>query len=125
MQKQGRITASCGQTYAEETLNVLPSEPMPDSSPATFKVLASFTAFGVGYVLVGDALTGEINPGDYLLLPVNGQLQPQTIIEVESVDRVTDGTTHTGLVILYGTEEELRDLKALELTGQVLNIFPA
>ncbi len=98
---------------------------MPDSSPATFKVLASFTAFGVGYVLVGDALTGEINPGDYLLLPVNGQLQPQTIIEVESVDRVTDGTTHTGLVILYGTEEELRDLKALELTGQVLNIFPA
>lgn len=98
---------------------------MPAPAAATFKVLTSFTVFGVGYVLVGDRLTGEIYPGDYLQLPDGSQFQPLVITGVESVDRVTEGTTHTGLIIPYGTEEELGALKALELTGQVLNVLPA
>ncbi len=98
---------------------------MPAPLAVTFKVLTSFTVFGMEYVLVGDTLTGEIHSGDYLQLPVNGQLQPKVIIEVEPVDWVTKGTTHTGLIIPYGTEEELGVLKVLELTGQVLTVLPA
>lgn len=78
--------------------------------------------FGVGYVLVGDPLAGRIRPGDFLQLSVNGQPQSYPILEVEPVDRVTEGTMHTGLIIPYGTEEELDALKALELTGQVVSI---
>ncbi len=92
---------------------------------ALFKVLASFTVFGIGYILVGDRLEGEIHPGDQVELLVNGQLEFYLIIEVESVDRATESTRHTGLVIPYGSEEELEGLKRLELAGQVLRIVAA
>lgn len=79
--------------------------------------------FGVGYVLVGDLVAGQIRPGHYLQLLLNGQPQSYLILEVEPVDRVTEGTSHTGLIIPYGTEEEAEALKALTLAGEVVNVI--
>ena len=92
---------------------------------ATFRVLTSFTVFGVGYVLVGDALTGRISPGDHVQLPLDDGPASYLIIDVEAVDRVTEGTTHTGLILPYDAESELAALKELDLTGQVLQIVTA
>jgi hypothetical protein len=89
---------------------------------ATFKVLTSFTVFGVGYVLVGDVLAGQVRAGDHVQLPLGGSLAAYPILDVEAVDRVTEGTAHTGLILPYDAETELAALKELELTGQVLSI---
>jgi hypothetical protein len=78
--------------------------------------------FGFGYVLVGDVLAGQVRPGDHVQLPLGGGLASYPILDVETVDRVTEGTTHTGLILPYDAETELAALKALELTGQVLLI---
>ncbi len=92
---------------------------------ATFKVLTSFTVFGVGYVLVGDVLTGQVHAGDCVQLPLGNGPVLYPIIDVETVDRPTEGTTHTGLILPYNAETELAALKALELAGQVLPIVAA
>jgi hypothetical protein len=47
------------------------------------------------------------------------------IIDVETVDRATEGTTHAGLILPYDADTELAALKALELAGQVLYIGAA
>ena len=95
---------------------------MPATPHATFKVLTSFTVFGVGYVLVGDVLAGQVRAGDHVQLPLGGGLAVYPILDVEVVDRVTEGTTHTGLILPYDAETELASLKELELAGQVLFI---
>jgi hypothetical protein len=92
---------------------------------ATFKVLTSFAVFGVGYVLVGDVLTGQVRAGDCVQLPLADGPAPYPIIDVETVDRTTEGTTHTGLILPYDAETELAALKALDLAGQVLSIVAA
>ncbi len=98
---------------------------MPATPHASFKVLTSFTVFGVGYVLVGDVLTGQVRAGDSVQLPLADGPAPYPIIDVETVDRTTEGTTHTGLILPYDAETELAALKALELAGQVLSIGTA
>ncbi len=95
---------------------------MPAAPHATFKVLTSFTVFGVGYVLVGDVLAGQVRAGDHVQLPLGGGLTAYPILDVEAVDRVTEGTTHTGLILPYDAETELAALRELELAGQVLSI---
>ncbi len=88
-----------------------------------FKVLTSFTVFGVGYVLVGDVLAGQVRAGDHVQLSLGSGQASYPILDVEVVDRVTEGTTHTGLILPYDTEMELDALKELELAGQVLLII--
>jgi hypothetical protein len=95
---------------------------MPAAPHVTFKVLTSFTVFGVGYVLVGDVLTGQVRAGDHVQLPLAGGPTAYPILDVEVVDRVTEGTTHTGLILPYDAETELAALQELELAGQVLSI---
>ena len=95
---------------------------MPATPHATFKVLTSFTVFGVGYVLVGDVLAGQVRAGDHVQLPLAGGVASYPVLDVEAVDRVTEGTTHTGLILPYDAETELATLKELELAGQVLSI---
>lgn len=87
---------------------------------AEFRVVASFAVSGIGYVLVGDLLRGEVKAGDEVALSVGGEWRSFPVASVESVDRMTEGTTHKGLVVSYGTEEELAAFRRAELTGQVL-----
>jgi hypothetical protein len=98
---------------------------MPANLHASFKVLTSFAVFGVGYVLVGDVLTGKVRAGDCVQLPLGDGPALYPIIDVETVDRATEGTTHTGLILPYDADTELAALKALELAGQVLYIGAA
>ncbi|HEX8530042.1 MAG TPA: hypothetical protein VF646_08455 [Cytophagales bacterium] len=97
----------------------------PPTPHATFKVLTSFAVFGVGYVLVGDVLTGRVQAGDCVQLPLADGPVPHPILDVETVDRATEGTTHTGLILPYDAETELAALKALDLAGLVLSIVAA
>ncbi len=95
---------------------------MCPSPHAEFRVVASFAVFGMGYVLVGDLLRGQVQAGDEVALAVGGESRYFPVTSVESVNRMTEGTSHLGLIVPYGTEEELSAFRQAEISGKILEV---
>ena len=78
------------------------------------------------FVIVGDILEGEIVPGMEILVPLQGELHVTSrVAQVEYVDVIHEKKSYIGLAIAYEDTEELEFWRALEVSGETLDLRPA
>jgi hypothetical protein len=72
---------------------------------ALFKTSKAFNIVGIGQVLTGQILEGEISVGNVLQLDIDGVTANYTIDAVEKVDYVSKGESEVGLIFDVATPE--------------------
>ncbi len=86
---------------------------------ATFRTETGFKITGRGFVIAGDIIEGTISAGNRIftheLEPLNGKV-------IKSVESIRANTATVGLMISYGTDAELEELKRLNLQQRQIEI---
>jgi hypothetical protein len=90
----------------------------------TFQVVGTFLVPGRGLLAYGDIVTGDVRPGELLVIPLNGSTGMSAMIRsVEAVDGTSTGS-HVGL--LLGEDDlEVDILAGLGFEGEPLTVSPA
>jgi hypothetical protein len=81
-------------------------------SSGSFKLNGLFNLTERGLVLVGDLLDGEINQGDYLILPADSGIRLLKIESVEYTDHLQTHNTKLGLMIGHSSESLIECVSA-------------
>ncbi len=86
---------------------------------ATFRTETGFKITGRGFVIAVDIIEGAISAGNRIftheLEPLNGKV-------IKSVESIRANTATVGLMISYGTDAELEELKRLNLQQRQIEI---
>lgn len=70
-----------------------------DNYKATFRTRNQFNIVGIGLMLTGQVLDGEINYGCHLRFTVNGEEVIYHITAVETIDYISQGFSETALIL--------------------------
>lgn len=80
---------------------------------AQFKINKTFNIVGMGLVLTGEILDGEIHSGFILEAPFEKNIIQYKIIAVEIVDYISKGESETALILEQINKEAAADLHAI------------